>query len=198
MAMLTRQLWPAVTALLVPFLTLANPAWLTLAGVPPAWSVLWLLPWALVEGPVGGALAGLAVGLLLDALHPDGASLVPGLCLLGLWWGHLGRRGPPLRRSLDLGLLALCGSLGLGLSLMAQWALLSWSGRGAAPVAVTDAAARGMAPALLALPGWHWDDLLGAGLPVLLAQTLLTALLAPMLCSLQLLLWRRSSSGWRA
>ena len=56
---------------------------------------------------------------------------------------------------------------------------------------------QGVNPALLALPGWRWDDLAGAGLRVLLAQTLITALLAPMLCSLQLLLWRQLGSGWR-
>jgi hypothetical protein len=48
---------------------------------------------------------------------------------------------------------------------------------------------------LLALPGWSWEDLAGAGLHALLAQTLLTALLAPILCSLQLLLWRQLLAG---
>ena len=47
------------------------------------------------------------------------------------------------------------------------------------------------------IPGWLVEDLLHAGLYVLLAQTLITALLAPMLCSLQLLLWRQLISGWR-
>jgi hypothetical protein len=37
-----------------------------------------------------------------------------------------------------------------------------------------------------------------AGLHVLLARALLTALLAPLLCSLQLLIWRRRlPDGWR-
>jgi hypothetical protein len=49
----------------------------------------------------------------------------------------------------------------------------------------------GVEAARLALPGWGWDDLRGAGLSVLLAQTLITALLAPMVCSLQLLLWHQ-------
>lgn len=56
---------------------------------------------------------------------------------------------------------------------------------------------QGVNPALLAQPGWRWDDLAGSGLRVLLAQTLITALIAPMLCSLQLLLWRQVGSGWR-
>lgn len=175
MASLARRPWCLASGLLVPLLSLASPGWLSLAGVGPAWAVLWLLPWALVEGAASGLLAGLALGLLLDAghsgLHGAGPSLVPGLVLLGWWWGRLGRRGPPIERSFSLGLLALLGSLLLGLSLLAQLAL--------------------------AAPGGSWDDLAAAGLHALLAQTLLTALLAPMLCSLQLLLWRQLTSAWR-
>ena len=52
----------------------------------------------------------------------------------------------------------------------------------------------GVDPSLFATPGWHLSDLLGAGLHTLLSQTLITALLAPMLCSLLLLLWRQQSS----
>ena len=41
-----------------------------------------------------------------------------------------------------------------------------------------------------------WQGELGwSQLHTLLAQTLLTALLAPMLCSLQLLLWRQQTAG---
>lgn len=190
MAQLSRQPAFLATALLVPWLTLASPGWLKLAGVPPAWGVLWLLPWALVEGRLWGALAGVGLGLLLDALHPGPVTLVPGLALLGWWWGRLGRRGPPIRRSFNLGLLALLGSFGLGLSLMLQWGLL-W---GVARRAIGGPAGE-VQPALLALPGWSWEDLGGAGLQSLLAQTLLTALLAPILCSLQLLLWRQLLAG---
>jgi rod shape-determining protein MreD len=190
MAQLSRQPVFLATALLVPWLTLASPGWLKLAGVSPAWAVLWLLPWALVEGRVWGALAGLGLGLLLDALHPGPVTLVPALVLLGWWWGRLGRKGRPIQRSLNLGLLALLGSLGLGLSLMLQWGVLWELSR--RTVGELGGEPR---PALLALPGWSWEDLGGAGLQVLLAQTLITALLAPMLCSLQLLLWRQLLSG---
>ena len=190
MAQLSRQPAFLATALLVPGLTLASPGWLKLAGVPPAWGVLWLLPWALVEGRLWGALAGGGLGLLLDALHPGPVTLVPGLALLGWWWGRLGRRGPPIRRSFNLGLLALLGSFGLGLSLMLQWGLL-W---GIARRGIGGPAGDPQL-ALLALPGWSWEDLAGAGLHALLAQTLLTALLAPILCSLQLLLWRQLLAG---
>jgi hypothetical protein len=206
MGVLSRQPWCVASALLVPLLTLAAPAWLRIGGAPPAWAVLWLLPWALMEGRLSGALAGVGLGLLLDGLHGGAVSLVPGLALLGWWWGRIGRKGPPIERSFGLGVLALLGTLLLDLSLMLQWALLSWHGlrearipvEGPAPVmAGMSLGDTGVDPAPLALPGWHWDDLAGAGLHLLLAQTLVTALLAPMLCSLQLLFWRQLTSGWR-
>ncbi len=163
---LARHGWCLATALVVPWLVLASPGPLKLAGVPPAWPVLWLLPWALVDGPLSGALAGAGLGLLLDGLHLGPITEIPALALLGWWWGRLGRQGPPIERSFNLGLLALLGTGLLGASLILQGLLLQ-------PGPIT--------------PGLHtW-----------LAQTLLTGLLAPLLCSLQLLFWRQQTSGGR-
>jgi rod shape-determining protein MreD len=161
MGVLHRQRWCAATGLLVPLLTLASPGFLKIAGVAPSWAVLWLLPWALVDGPVSGAVAGLALGMVMDGLHLGTGSEIPALLLLGWWWGRLGRRGPPIERSFSLGLLALLGTLLMGGSLLLQFA---W---------------RGQLP--LPLEGWT----------TLVAQSLITGLLAPVLCSLQLLRWRR-------
>jgi rod shape-determining protein MreD len=202
MDLLTRQPLLLGTALLVPLLVLASPGWLRLDGVAPCWAVLWLLPWALSDGPLSGAFAGLGLGLLLDALHPGGVTQVPALLLLGWWWGRMGRRAPPIQRSFSLGLLALLGTALLGLTLMLQWGVLDWFGtrealQSGGAVAGRSLGDPGVNPALLALPGWRWDDLVGVGLRVLFAQTLITALLAPMFCSLQLLLWRQLGSGWR-
>jgi hypothetical protein len=99
--------------------------------------------------------------LVLDGLHLGLASEVPALMLLGWWWGRIGRRGVPIERSYNLGLLALLGALLLGGSVLVQ---LFWSGQ---------------------LP------LVAAGLHTLVAQSLITGLLAPVLCSLLLLRWRR-------
>jgi rod shape-determining protein MreD len=161
MGVLHRQRWCGATGLMVPLLTLASPGFLKIAGVAPSWAVLWLLPWALVDGPASGAIAGLCLGLVLDGLHLGLASEVPVLILLGWWWGRIGRRGVPIERSYNLGLLALLGALLLGASVLLQ---LYWSGQ---------------------LP------LVEAGLHTLVAQTLITAVLAPVLCSLMLLRWRR-------
>jgi rod shape-determining protein MreD len=167
MSRLARHGWCVATALVVPWLVLASPAPLKLAGVPPAWPVLWLLPWALVDGPRSGALAGAGLGLVLDGLHLGPITQIPALALLGWWWGRLGRQGPPIERSFNLGLLALLGgSLILQSRLLGSWSPAEW------------------------LPA--------SALHTWLAQTLLTALLAPLLCSLQLLLWRQQTQGGRS
>ena len=169
MTRLHRQPICVASALLVPMATLATPPWLGLDGVPPCWAVLWLLPWALVDGPISGALAGAALGLVLDGLSLDGLTQVPALVALGWWWGRIGRRAAPIQRSFNLGLLAWCGAGVLGLTLLAQ---LLWRGGGM------------LEPSLQAW-GWH----------TLVCQALVTGLLAPMLVSLQLLLWRRRVPG---
>ena len=110
MARLHTQPICVASALVVPLLSLAQPAWLTLSGVAPSWAVLWLLPWALVDGPVSGSIAGAALALVLDGLGGDAVTLLPALTLLGWWFGRLGRRGRPIQRSLNLGLLAWIGT----------------------------------------------------------------------------------------
>ena len=163
MTRLHRQPICVASALLVPILQLAAPAWLNLDGVPPSWAILWLLPWSLVDGPIAGVISGAAIGLVLDSLSLGDVTQVPALVLMGWWWGRLGRRGPPIQRSLNLGLLAWIGTLVLGLSLWLQWLLLG------ASEALTQS----------------W------ALHTTLAQALMTGLLAPLVGSWQLLLWRR-------
>jgi len=163
MARLHRQPICVASALLVPLLQLLAPDWLSLDGVGPSWAVLWLLPWALVDGPVSGAVAGAALGLVLDGLSIGEISQVPALVLMGWWWGRIGRRGSPIQRSFNIGLLAWIGALVLGLSLWLQLQLTQSS------------AAFGQ--------GWALD--------ATLSQALMTGLLAPWVGSWQLLIWRR-------
>jgi len=193
-----------LTGLLVPLLTLAAPGWLRLAGIGPAWAVLWLLPWALVEGRRAALFGALALGLMLDALHPPPLTLLPGLLLLAWWWGGLRSRQDPIESSFSLGLLALIGTALLNLTLLLQWLLISWRDGTAVPAVAEGMASgspllklAGPPAAILALPLWRWDDLASVGGTMLLAQTLITALLAPLVCSLLLLLWRQFGGAQR-
>lgn len=194
-----------VTALMVPLFTLASPAWLRLAGMGPAWAVLWLLPWALAEGRRAGLLGALAMGLMLDSLHSGPVSLIPGLLLLGWWWGRIGRRLGGLNYSFSIGLLALVGTALLNLTLLLQWLVLAWHAQGAMPSLAEGMASispllqhAGPPATALAKPLWNWRDLASVGSAMLVSQTLITGLLAPLLCSLQLMLWRQLGSGSRS
>ncbi len=149
----------------VPWLVLVSPSWLSLSGVGPCWAVLWLLPWALEDGWVSGMIAGFFLGILLDAISLGGATYVPALVALGWWWGKLGRRSPLLEGSLNLGLLAWIGSAVVGLSLGAQFLVKEFG------------------ESIFWL--LHWSFL------TLLSQSIVTGLVAPIIASLLLLLWRR-------
>ena len=107
-------------ALLVPFLTFFSPAWLTLTGVGPRWAELWLLPWALVQGPFAGAFSGLLLGLLLDSMNIGVTTNIPALIILGYWWGRLGREDKFEEKFFVLGFLAWIASFFSGLSIWVQ------------------------------------------------------------------------------
>ncbi len=156
-----------LSGLFVPFLFLAEPAWLRISGIGPCWAVLWLLPWALEVGVFSAVFSGFCLGLVLDGLSLGGATQIPALIILGWWWGHLGRSGPPIERTLNIGLLAWIGSLAVGLSIWLQVLIFNFH------------------PPLNWLNGW--------GLQTLMAQSILTGLIAPMIGSWLLIFWRRVS-----
>tara|TARA_Y100001968_G_scaffold241450_1_gene225009 strand:- start:391 stop:897 length:507 start_codon:yes stop_codon:yes gene_type:complete len=109
-----------LSAISLPFLILASPAWMTLQGVAPCWPILWLLPWSLQFGPKAGLIAGLCLGLLGDAITLGGATQVLALTILGFWWGRIGKKGLPINLSLNLGLLAWIGTILFGLTVWMQ------------------------------------------------------------------------------
>ena len=169
--MIKHHLKPVVlaSALGVPFLSFLAPSWLTLMGVGPSWAVLWLLPWALVEGPLSGAFAGLSLGLILDAISLGDGSQAPVLILLGFWWGYLGKRGFSIERSFSLGLLAWMGSVIVGVSNWLQLLLIHMHSQS----------------------GWFhsWS------LYTVLCQSIVTGLLSPIACSFLLLFFKTTSNS---
>ena len=99
--------------------------------------------------------------------------------------GHLDRLGGPslLHNAAFMTCTVLLLTAYVGIVL--QW--LAWGWR--SPLADGNRSS-GPDPGVLAQAGWTWQDLTTVGPHVLLAQTLLTALLAPLVCSLLLLLWK--------
>ena len=146
-------------------LSLIAPSWVLLMGVGPSWEVLWLLPWALVDGSVSGILAGVSLGLILDGISLGGPTQIPALVILGWWWGRLGKLGAPIERTLNIGLLAWLGTVFLGLSIALQTLWID-------PLDFNPD-----------LKIWIWKNLL--------IQAFLTGLFAPLIASLGLLRWRQ-------
>ena len=81
------------TVICCQFFIFFSPKWLTLQGVSPSWSILWLLPWSLSKGKFFGLVAGFCLGLFLDGISTSGASHLPAMIFLGYWWGQLGSQG---------------------------------------------------------------------------------------------------------
>ncbi len=156
-----------VSAFVVILFELASPSFITISGVSPSWSVLWLLPFSLVAGPFFGAFAGLCFGLVLDGLSLSYFTQVPAFVILGWWWGNLGRRSTSIERSWSLGLLAWIGTGFVGLTFLFQINLTSFEVPGAL------------------LNAW--------ALNTLLVQAMLTGLLAPLISTWLLTVWRRGS-----
>ena len=73
--------------LLIPLLFLWSPDFITLMGVQPHWSILWLFPWASIYGSFNGFLAGLSLGIILDSLNHDFYTQIPGLAICGFLFG---------------------------------------------------------------------------------------------------------------
>ena len=157
------------SAIGVTLLRLIAPSSFLLMGIGPCWELLWLLPWALTEGPISGALAGCSLGLILDAIGLGDGTEIPALVLLGFWWGWLGRRSPPIEKSWSLGLLAWLGSIFVGLSFWLQLWFFQMRGD------------------QMSFHAWAFHTIFG--------QSILTGLLAPIACSWLLIILRRSKSS---
>tara|TARA_Y100001968_G_scaffold257183_1_gene243719 strand:+ start:230 stop:733 length:504 start_codon:yes stop_codon:yes gene_type:complete len=149
----------------VPFITLLSPEWLAVSGVTPAWSILWLIPFALTQGPYSGCLAGLCLGLSLDALRLEEITQVPALFILGFFWGVLGQKDFPAANPFNIGFLAWTGTVFLSFTLGVQQLFFNLEDRSPN------------------IANWFWHTLL--------AHSIITGLLSPLICSWLLFYFRK-------
>ncbi len=149
--------------LVVPVLIINNP--ISISGVAPAWSIMWLLPWSIEVGARRGFLSGICLGCLIDSISLAGISSIPGLMILGFLWGKLGSKSVRVERLSTIALNAFAGSSFLSLSIWIQQ--------------------------LLILEKRVNYEFFSSSLHIFTAQTIATCLIAPWICSIFLMKLRK-------
>ena len=149
---------PIFSFFLIPLLFLWNPAFFSFMGSQPYWPIFWLLPWAVINGPLETILVGLLLGLFLDAINNDNITEIPGLVICGFWFGRVGIVNKFDFTPLKYGLTASIGSLICGVIYFCQILL-----------------------GLIFKNNYLW--LFQFGIKNIFSQVLLTGLLAPIFCS---------------
>ena len=143
--------------LILPLVIFWNPSWFSLMGYQAYWPIIWLLPWALINGPFKSLLVGFLLGFALDTFNSDVYSQIPGLMICGFWFGKVGNLNQFSNSPLQFGLTAAMGNLLCGVIYFCQ-----------------------MIVKLLLENSPLW--LFSYGVQNIFAQVFLTSLLAPVFC----------------
>tara|TARA_B100000287_G_C20611046_1_gene772055 strand:- start:926 stop:1465 length:540 start_codon:yes stop_codon:yes gene_type:complete len=156
-----------ISFLFIPIVYFWDPNWLEFLGVQPYWPLFWLLPWSMIYGSFDGLIIGLFLGLILDSLSVDSSfTQIPGLVLCGIWFGKLDISSDIFVGHFRYGLICSIASFLCGLLYFVQILIKYWSEHNI----------------VLYLPT----------IKNIFAQVFITGLLAPLLCSLLLELFRKS------
>ena len=113
-----------VTAICIPALIFISPDWLKINGISPCWPVIWLLPFSLKNSPIQSAIAAILLGIFLDSFTMSDVSYMPSLFLLSLFWSQYGLRNKNIELIFSIGLMAIFGTVLVGLSIWVQKILL--------------------------------------------------------------------------
>ena len=151
----------------VPILYYWNPNWLGFLGIQPYWPLFWLLPWSIIHGSISGLIVGLCLGLTLDSISPDNSfTEIPGLLLCGIWFGKLNNKSNGFVGHLRYGLICSIASFLCGVIYFLQILIKNYSDN-----------------SIFFLPS----------IKNIFAQIFITGLLAPLLCSFLLKLFKKSN-----
>ena len=95
----------------IPVIFLWHPNWLGFLGIQPYWPLFWLLPWTMINGSINGLIFGFFLGLILDSVTVDNSfTQIPGLLLCGLWFGRIKIHSDILVGHFRYGLICSIGS----------------------------------------------------------------------------------------
>ena len=147
-----------ISFIFIPIVYLWDPNWLGFLGIQPYWPLFWLLPWSILYGSFNGAIAGLFLGLTLDSISPDSSfTQIPGLVLCGLWFGKFSNCRNTLAALFRYGLVCSIGSFLCGSLYFSQVLIKNFSNNNI--------------------------SLYFPGIRNIFAQVFITGLLAPLLCT---------------
>ena len=108
------------TLICLPAFIIISPDWLKINGISPCWPVIWLLPFSLKNSPWISAIASILLGIFIDSFTVSEVSYVPSLFLLSLVWSQYGLHNKKIEFFLNIGLMAIFGTVFVGLSIWAQ------------------------------------------------------------------------------
>ncbi len=79
-----------ITFFCIPIIFLWHPNWLGFSGIQPYWPLFWLLPWSMIYGSFSGLVFGLFLGLILDSITVGNSyTQIIGLVLCAAWFGRI-------------------------------------------------------------------------------------------------------------
>ena len=157
---------PLVSFLFLPIVYFWDPNWLKFLGVQPYWPLFWLLPWSMIYGSIDGLIVGLFLGLILDSISPDSSfTQIPGLVLCGIWFGKLNISSNSFLQHFRYGLICSLASFLCGSLYFFQILIMNLSENSF----------------FLYFPS----------VKNIIAQIFVTGLLAPLLCSLFLIIFQK-------
>ena len=112
------------TAICLPFVIISSPDWLKINGIMPCWPVVFLLPFSLKNSPFRSSIAAILCGIFIDSFTVCDASYIPSLFFLSLVWSQYGLHNKKIELFFNLGLMAIFGTVVVGLSIWAQKIIL--------------------------------------------------------------------------
>ena len=112
------------TIICLPAFIIISPGWLKLNGINPCWPIILLLPFSLKSPPWMAVMAGILLGSFIDSFTIRHVSYIPSLFLLSFVWSQYGLHNKKIELFLNIGLMAIFGSIFVGLSIWVQKIIL--------------------------------------------------------------------------
>ena len=108
------------TIICLPALIIISPDWLKLNGITPCWPVIFLLPFSLKNSRLSSIIASILLGIFIDSFTISNVSYIPSFLLLSLIWNQYGLHNKKIQLFLNIGLMAIFGTAFVGFSIWLQ------------------------------------------------------------------------------